>query len=396
MKIGIFGGTFDPPHLGHMDAAAAAVEQLELDKLLFMPAGIPPHKETAGGAAPEQRLHMVELMADGMAMPDIVEVSSMEIRREGKSYTVDTLRQLRLEYPDDELWLLMGTDMFMTLPDWREPDEIMKMACIGAFDRTESEHGTPMEDQAELLRQKFGARVRLIPLPQVREISSSRIREQGTGEGLWPPVWGYILGRHLYGVEKPLTDLDLPDLRAVSDSMIKARRIPHVHGTAEEAVRLARRWGAEEIPAERAGILHDCTKYFSVAEHKKVCEKFHFTLDKYELENEKLLHAKTGALLAKNVFGEKEDVVQAIMWHTTGRADMRPLEKILYLADYIEPSRDFPGVERIRSLAYEDLDAALLMGAEMSIEDAEKGGRALHPDTEHMRDFLLRGIEEKK
>ncbi len=393
MKIGIFGGTFDPPHLGHMDAARAAVERLELDKLLFMPAGIPPHKETVGGAVPEQRLHMVELMADGMAMPDIVEVSSMEIRREGKSYTADTLRQLRQEYPDDELWLLMGTDMFMTLPDWREPDEIMRMACIGAFDRTESEHGAPMEDQAELLRQKFGAEVRLIPLPQVREISSRQIREQGTGEGLWPPVWGYILGRHLYGVEKPLTDLDLPDLRAVSDSMIKARRIPHVHGTAEEAVRLAQRWGAEEVPAARAGILHDCTKYFSVEEHKKVCEKFHFTLDEYELQNEKLLHAKTGALLAEHIFGEEENVVQAIMWHTTGRAGMRLLEKILYLADYIEPSRDFPGVERIRSLAYEDLDAALLLGAEMSIEDAEEAGRALHPDTQHMRDFLLQEIE---
>ena len=111
MKIGIYGGTFNPPHLGHITAARTVFELLKLDQLLLIPAGMPPHKDLpAGSPTPDQRLEMTRLAGEQIGLGDRVQVLDMELRREGRSFTSDTLRQLREEHPDDELWLLMGTD----------------------------------------------------------------------------------------------------------------------------------------------------------------------------------------------------------------------------------------------------------------------------------------------
>ena len=389
MKIGMYGGTFDPPHLGHMEAARAAVAALELDRLIFVPAKQPPHKAlSAQSAEPGQRLEMTRLMADGLCLPGVAEVSDMELTRPGKSYTVDTLRALKEKYPEDELWLLMGTDMFLSLQTWREAETIMKLACIAAFARTESDSGEMMAIQGKYLNETYGARVCIVQLPEIREISSTQVRAKKTGEGLWPPVWGYILREGLYGVERPLRGLSDADLRAVSCSMIRAKRIPHVLGCEEEAVRLARRWGANENHARRAAILHDCTKYLDLEEQLRICAQYGIEPDDMEQKALKLLHSKTGAALAKHWFGERSEVCQAICWHTTGRADMTLLEKILYIADYMEPTRDFDGVERLRDLAYTDLDTAVLLGTEMTVEEMRGYGSPVHPNTLAARDFL--------
>ena len=389
MKIGIYGGTFDPPHLGHMAAAQASVAVLGLDKLLLIPAKQPPHKDLSEESAPaEQRLEMTRLMADGMQLPGVVDVSDMELQRPGKSYTVDTLRALREQHPDDELWLLMGTDMFLTLQNWREAEQIMALAGIAAFARAESDSDEMLQIQGKYLNETYGARVRIIQLPKIHEISSTQVRQQGTGEGLWPPVWGHILRNGLYGVQRDLKHLSDADLRAVSYSMIRAKRIPHIKGTEEEAVRLARHWGANEEYARRAAILHDCTKYLELDEHLAICAQYGVELDEMERVAPKLLHSKSGAALAKYIFGEPEEVCRAIFWHTTGKADMTLLEKILYIADYMEPTRDFDGVEELRRLAYADLDSAVVLGAEMSIEDMRRWGNPIHPNTQAARDFL--------
>lgn len=393
MKIGIYGGTFDPPHLGHMEAARASVAALGLDKLIFMPAKQPPHKLLAKDSAmPEQRLEMTRLMADGLLLPDVVEVSDLELQREGKSYTSDTLRAMREIYPDDELWLLMGTDMFLTLQNWHEAAQIMNLAGIAAFARTQEGSGELLEIQGKYLNETYGARVCIVRLPEIREISSTQIRQQKSGHGIWPPVWGYILRQGLYGTSRNLKGLDDTDLRAVSYSMIRAKRIAHVQGCEEEAVRLARHWGANEEHARRAAILHDCTKYFNLREQLEICERYGVELDDMERGAVKLLHSKTGAALAGHVFGECEEVCQAICWHTTGKADMTLLEKILYIADYMEPTRDFDGVEKLRELAYVDLNAAVLLGTEMSVEEMTGYGNPIHPNTLAARDFL-KGME---
>jgi len=380
MKIGIYGGTFDPPHLGHMNSAKAAMEILQLDKLLFLPAKQPPHKELSeNSASPEERLAMVAIMADGLGPK--AEVCDMEHRREGKSYTADTLRELKKLYPEDELWLMMGTDMFLTLHCWREPEVICSLAGIAAFARSEEDTREMFRIQGEYLNKTFGAKVCTIQLPAIRTISSTEIRDGDDWQELYPPVYGYILMNGLYGIQKDLTKLSDEELRACANSMVKAKRIRHILGTEQEAVRLAKHWGANEEHAKRAGILHDCTKYWSLEENLRCCEKYGVELDELERKAVKLLHSKTGACMAKYVFGEPEEVCSAIYYHTTGRADMSLLEKILYVADYMEPNRDFEGVEELRRLAYSDLDAAVLLGCEMSIEEMKERGNPVHKNT---------------
>lgn len=391
MKIGIYGGTFNPPHLGHMAAAKAAVAALKLDKLLLVPAAIPPHKALPSDTpAPEHRLAMVEKWADGMGAG--AEVSALELEREGKSYTSDTLRAIRQTYPDAELWLLMGTDMFLTLHLWHEPEVILSLAGICAFGRTEQDGEALFAPQREQLQKDFDAKITTITLPGLVDISSTRLREQlengGGGQYLLPSVYGYILMHRLYGTKADLKNLDLNQLRACSYSMMRAKRIPHVMGVEEEAVKLAQRWGADPELARRAGILHDCTKYYELPEQLDICEEYGVRLDALEQKAVKLLHSKTGACIARGVFGQPDAVYDAIFWHTTGKADMTTLEKVLYIADYMEPNRDFDGVERLRHLAYTDLDKAMLLGVEMTIQEMQQRQVPIHTNTLQARDWL--------
>jgi len=394
MKIGIYGGTFNPPHLGHMAAAKTAAQVLGLDKLILIPVAEPPHKQLPeGSATPEQRLEMVRLMADNLNMPGVVQVSDVELRRQGKSYTSDTLTVIKALYPEAELWLLMGTDMFLTIQNWHKPERIMELASICAFGRTEQDGEDLFAPQRKFLQEKYNARLTTITLPGLVDISSTQLREvldDGQGEEyLCPAVYGYILMNGLYGTKADLKHLDLTELRACAYSMVRAKRIPHIRGTEEEAVRLAKRWDVDETLARRAAILHDCTKYLELDEQLALCKRYGVELDELEQRAVKLLHSKTGACIAKHVFGEDEQVYQAIFWHTTGKADMSLLEKVIYLADYIEPTRDFDGVEPLRALAYEDIDKALLMGMNMTIEEMEQRGNPVHRNTRAARDWLL-------
>ena len=386
MKIGIYGGTFNPPHLGHLVAARTAVSVLELDKLLLVPAAVPPHKELpVETPPPECRLAMVEKLADAMLIPKVVEVSALEMERSGRSYTADTVEEIHRQYPEAELWLLMGTDMFLTLHRWREPERILKYAGVCAFGRTEGDGEELFAPQRDYLSRTYGARVTTISLPGLVDISSTRLRELlAAGEGrdyLHPSVYGYILLHHLYGTHADLKHLGLPELRACSYAMMKEKRVAHVKGVEEEAVRLAQRWGADERFARHAGILHDCTKYLELEDQLALCRRYGVELDELERQAVKLLHSKTGACIAREVFGEPEEVYDAIFWHTTAKADMTTLEKVLYVADYMEPNRDFDGVERLRELAYRDLDRALLLGVEMTIQEMEERGVPIHTNT---------------
>ena len=402
MKIGIYGGTFNPPHLGHMAAARTAIEALKLDKLLLMPAAVPPHKtlpENTPGQ--EHRLAMVEQMADALEMPGVVEVSILEMERAGKSYTSDTLEELHSRYPGAELWLLMGTDMFLTLHQWHDAKTVLRLAKICAFGRTQQDGEAIFTPQREFLAREYHAQVATITLPGLVDVSSTQLREllqRGRGaEYLLPAVYGYILMHRLYGTHATLKQLELPELRACSYSMIRHKRVAHVMGVEEEAVRLAKFWGADPELARHAAILHDCTKYLDLDDQLKLCQKYGIPLDNMERKAVKLLHSKTGACIARYVFGEPDEVYEAIFWHTTGKADMTLLDKVLYMADYIEPNRDFDGVDRLRKLAYTDLDQAMLLGADSTIREMEERGYLIHTNTLSARQWLLdQGVRLKE
>lgn len=131
-RIGILGGTFDPPHVGHFMVAADVFAALELDRLLLIPAASPPHKQGQVRATAEQRLAMVRAAAEG---DDRFEVDDIELRRPGASYTVDTLRELRTRHPGAELFFVIGMDQFRELHTWREPEEVARLARLAVVSR---------------------------------------------------------------------------------------------------------------------------------------------------------------------------------------------------------------------------------------------------------------------
>ena len=394
MKIGIYGGTFNPPHLGHVTAARAVFELLKLDKLLLVPAGLPPHKDLpAGSPTPEQRLEMTRLAADQTGLGSRVEVLDIELRRAGRSYTSDTLAQLKAQYPEDELWLLMGTDMFLTLQTWHEPEKILSLAGIAAFGRTEEDTEELFSAQRDYLYRTYPqARLFTLTIPGVIDVSSTELRERlakgGGGHLLPPAVYGYILREDLYNTHADLKHLPISRLRPVALSYLNYKRIPHVLGTEQEAIRLAERYGADVEKARVAALLHDSTKKLDLPAQLALCRQYGIRLDEMEQKALKLLHSKTGAAIARDVFGVDDEICSAIWYHTTGRADMTLLEKIIYIADYIEPSRDFPGVDRLRKVCYESLDAGVLMGLEMTVEEMTAMGNPVHRATLEARDFL--------
>lgn len=233
MRIGIYGGTFDPPHNGHIAAAKAAMERLALDKLLLIPTFIPPHKALpAGAASPQQRLDMAVLAT--AALGKRVEVLDVELRRGGPSYSWETLCMMKEQYPEDEIFLLMGSDMFLTLQDWRESRQVMSMARIGAFSRMQGGEEAAFARQKAFLEREYGADVTVIPNPQVVELSSTEVRQalaQGGGADLLPAaVYGYVLREKLYGTHMPLTGLTPDELRPIALSYLKPKRMPHVLG----------------------------------------------------------------------------------------------------------------------------------------------------------------------
>lgn len=376
-----------------MAAARQAAKALELDKLLLIPTRVPPHKAlTEDVAGPEHRLEMTRFAVQALNLDGVAEASDLELRREGKSYTLDTLREIRALYPKGELFLLLGTDMFLTFHQWRHPEEIAKLCTLCAFHRSALDSAGDFASQKRRLERKFGAHVKFVDLQEVVDISSTRLRQMlpaGQGrEFLAPAVYGCILREGLYGTNADLRRLSLEDLRCVALSMLDPRRIPHVLGTEETAAALALRWGADEESARRAALLHDCTKKFDKELQMALCRQYGIEPDAAERREGKLLHAITGAAVAYADFGVSGEVRDAIRWHTTGKADMTLLEKIIYLADYIEPTRDFCDLTELRRLAFEDLDGALLLGFTMAVEDLAKKGMPVHPNSVLARDYL--------
>lgn len=380
-RIGIYGGTYNPPHLGHFRAAQFARDALRLDRVLMIPTNISPHKQLPDGSPnPLQRLEMVRLGCEDFSG---LEACDIELRREGPSYTWQTVAQLKEMYPNAQLYLLMGTDMFLSFHTWREPRRIMEDAALAVFYR-----GDPGEE-ADIARQKadleaMGARVELVKNP-VTDISSTELRRmlmlQCASEFLPPAVERYVYDHGFYGTDRSLKGLNMEQLEQTVVGLLKPSRVNHVLGCREAAVALAKHWGADETDAARAALLHDITKVFDGPLQLTLARSYGMILDDFSARNAKTLHALTGSWVAERVFGENKAVVSAVASHTTGKPGMNLLEAIIYVADYMEPNRDFPGVEELRRLAYENIYTALERGLNMTITHLRQQGREVSPES---------------
>jgi nicotinate-nucleotide adenylyltransferase len=203
-SLGILGGTFNPPHLGHLALARRAFDELGLDRVVLMPAHTPPHKGADGDPGPEHRLRMSELLIDdepGLA------ACALEIKRGGPSYTVDTLDAIHASHPDAELTFIVGADAARTLADWRDPEKLLELADLAVAARSGSSEDELLQTVARLAAgtapaSPATAKLRFLDMPLV-EISSSQARRRAArGEPLedlvGPAVADYIADHRLY------------------------------------------------------------------------------------------------------------------------------------------------------------------------------------------------------
>ena len=379
-RIGIYGGSFNPPHIGHIRAAREAVRELGLTSLFLLPAGEVPGKTPPEGSADAQaRLRMLELAVGGC--PDL-RMSDFDARRE-RCRTWETVEHFAREYPEAELTVLVGSDQFAKLPGWENVSFVLSHAQIAVARRGLPGEEELIREKTALLRQ-MGGRIRVLENP-VEPISSTQLRRLlafGCGWEFLPPgVEDFIRREGLYHVNADWKNLSMEQLEQVVLSLLNPNRIRHVLGCRDTAVALAKRWGADETDAARAGILHDITKALDGPLQLTLCEAYGKMLTDFSRKYPKTLHALTGSLVAERIFGENPQVVSAICHHTTGKAGMNLLETIIYVADYMEPNRDFPGVERLRELAYSDIQAALKLGLEMTLEHLKKQGSEVSPES---------------
>lgn len=171
MRIGILGGTFNPPHVAHLVCAQEAHREFGLDQVLFVPASIPPHKPVEAEPGPHHRLELCRLAIDG---DDRFAVSDMELQRDGPSYTVDTLKELSSQSPTNELFLILGGDIAAGLPEWREPERVLELATVAIAKR----RGTPRGKVQQALDQlRGGDRARFFAMPRIG-ISSTMVRRR--------------------------------------------------------------------------------------------------------------------------------------------------------------------------------------------------------------------------
>ena len=387
-RIGIYGGTFNPPHIGHIRAAGYAVDSLQLTKLLMIPSCISPHKTLPEDSpSPEQRTQMLRLSVGNNKK---IEISDLELRRGSVSYTYETVAEVRKLYPNAEILLFMGTDMFLSFDSWKNPDLILQNAALAVFYRGDPNEIPKIQEKKAFFEEK-GATVYLVENP-VTEISSTDLRRMlvfdCAGPFLSPGILEYIQANGLYGAGKSYQNLPIEELEAVVTALLKPSRVAHVLGCRQTAKELAQIHGADPTDAQRAALLHDITKALDGDHQLTLCREYGINLDDFSANNPKTLHALTGSLVAKRIFGENEAVVAAIRSHTTGKADMNTLQKIIYVADYMEPNRDFPGVEQLRQLAYTDLDGALKLGLTMTLQLLMEQGRDISPESRQALEFL--------
>ena len=375
-RIGILGGTFNPIHIGHIQVAQRALDIVDLDLLVFMPTGKPPHKSVPYLVTASDRLKMCQLATQNMSH---CYVSDMEIQRSGKSYTVETLRDIKSFAPDVKLFWIMGADMFLTLGDWYKSREVLSLCTPCVVPRNTDTIESLHEYAACIGLDNF----LIIPFKPV-PISSTKIRNlvlNGEKISNMVPdvVQDYIISHHLYREAFKMTQ---EELIAIVKEKVSPARFYHSVCVKKAAEELASRFGGDVQKAGTAGIVHDILKDTSSDIQLQILNNSDIVLSPEERAEPKLWHAIAGSVYIREQLNFVDiDIINAVRYHTTGRANMTLMEKILYVADYISDDRTFDGVDKLRKLAKKDLDKTVFEGLKFSIIDLAERQRFVHPDT---------------
>lgn len=390
MKICISGGTFDPIHKGHVKIAQIALSNFNLDRVIFMPTGNSYMKSFVTPSI--HRFNMLKLAVEGN---DKFETSDLEIRREGYTYTKDTVEYFKKNNPDDELYFLIGTDTLFMIEKWYMPEYLFENLIFIVAQRGDADSLA----KANELIDKYNADIRFLNNEAI-DISSTQIREELSEKNysefdnkyLDDKVFEYIKENHLY---KEMTDAEMIMLLSKE---LKESRLLHTFGVIDTAEALAKVYKADIKKCERAALLHDCAKYMPLDKMIEICQRNFVELNELEMKKDALLHAKAGACLAYEKYGIKDrEILDAIKYHTTGRPDMSLIEKIIFVSDYIEPGRDFSDkLPMYRMIAMADIDLVCMNILKDTLDYLESLNADIDPKTKETYAYYKKLISERE
>ncbi len=385
MRIGIYGGAFNPVHKGHVKLAEEIKEKAHLDKIIIIPSGLSPHKSSGQLIDSEHRLEMCRLAFDD----EYFEVSDLEIRREGKSYTIDTVTELKSVYPDDELYLIMGSDMLLSFHKWYRYEDILSMVTLCATTRQDDISTDELLRYSEDVLKKEVIIIDFEPF----ECSSTQVRNALLeGEDATSLVGEKVMD---YVAENALYTDKYTDIRKLLRSKLDDYRYIHSLGVADSARQLAEIYGADAEKAYFAGLLHDIMKNASRDEQLEIIKAGGITLTVPEKNNSKLWHGIAGECYLRTEMGVTDpEILGSVRYHTTGKAGMTLLEKIIYVADYISAERNYPDVDVMRDLAINhSLEEASLYSLQYTFMKLTPEKGIIHTDSVEFYNELI--ISEK-
>ena len=340
-KIGILGGTFDPVHIEHVSLAKSAIEELGLDKILIMPTFLPPHKSLIPANA-EDRLNMLKI-----AFKDVekAEISDYEIKKEGKSYTYATVEHIKSTCECD-LYFIVGGDMLTDFKNWRYPERILDACTLAVFSR--EDFFTDYSAEEEYFLSRFGKKfIRLSYLGGT--VSSTKIRTYASFSIS-------LAGQVDKGVEEYIKEKGLYSGDKYTEFIKKTlppKRIRHTADVVWCALKKAKELKLDTEKVRIASTLHDCAKYLD-----------HSTVQGFSLDNDvppPVVHAFLGAFVAEKMLGVNDvEILDAIRYHTSGKANMTLLSKLIFVADMVEEGRTYEGVEKLRKLYEKDFGACFI------------------------------------
>ena len=384
-KIILFGGTFDPPHNGHMTLLAGAIEAVRPDLVLVEPAGTPPHKR-AGGTSAAHRLAMCECFRP--LFPELV-LDTTEIARGGKSYTIDTVRQMNARYPGAQLYFPMGSDMLLWFRNWAAYRELLRRVVLVAHLRT-GEDAAPVREYAAGLAAEGGTV--LFAKAPVFPVSSTEVRALAAKgrplDGLVPEsVAAYIARHHLYtpaaGANRgDLILISVDEAKRLAKKNLSPKRYEHTCNVRKLAVKLAKAHGADEKKAALAALLHDIAKELPRDRLLQIFTENAIIAGNAAQRPAPVWHGAAAAILAQTQYGVDDgEILSAIRCHTTGRPGMTKLDKIIYLADMASYERTYPEAEQLRRHALADLDRTAIEGLGLSIAWLKAGGKPVDEES---------------
>lgn len=359
-RVGVLGGTFDPIHNTHLNMARAALDARNLDTVLFVVAARPPHKRDDTAASAEQRYAMVEAaLRDEQAF----EACDLELRRAGPSYTAETLRELESLYPGAEFYLIVGQDSLLDFPQWKDPEAILERTKLLVARRDSDGRAIP---------EAVSGRYEFLPF-EVSAVSSTEIRRRiacnEQVHDVMPSAVVELMAEQGIYAEFPHARAD--EFLELLRGRLPGKTYDHCVSVTKTMLSCAEEAGIRAGQAVEAGLLHDLCKAMKPSELAAAASEYGI---REHLDNPNLLHGAVAAEECRRTLGIKDEgVLDAIRWHTTGRAGWSRVGLAIYFADFSEPLRTHAGSAEARDILVRDgFSAALRFVVAQKLEHVKK------------------------